>query len=367
MIVQEQPSVSVIDSEALFAQAFQVTVWLYLATATALLLLFFLRHLNQKRLRERTEIQHYWQQQLFAACDATAPLPLDTIQQQHLKKRADLMLWFLQRWSQMHRYVRGDADDGLAILASQLELEYECLNLAERDDVRTLIAANIALGDLPELAPESVSYLVEQMSHRSSMVVLTALRALMRYHPRLALSLFLRRPQLVAPERLVAILKECPPNLLTAEVLQSILDKSPQHVAYLLRVLKGVKVALEPLALRKIIEKYSNDTDVLAASLGLIEHPKLLPLARRYLEHESIAVRVQATAALGRFAQPGDEPLLWRQLSDSAWWVRYRAAEALYHLPNVDPNDLMRRAHKLKDPFARDMMEQMYAEVTYGH
>jgi HEAT repeat protein len=50
-------------------------------------------------------------------------------------------------------------------------------------------------------------------------------------------------------------------------------------------------------------------------------------------------------------------------LSDKEWWVRYRAAQALSRLPSMRSPRLKSIQAKQPDPFARDMLAQVIAEI----
>jgi HEAT repeat protein len=50
-------------------------------------------------------------------------------------------------------------------------------------------------------------------------------------------------------------------------------------------------------------------------------------------------------------------------LSDKEWWVRYRAAQALSRLPSMRSPRLKSIQAKQRDPFARDMLAQVIAEI----
>jgi hypothetical protein len=58
-----------------------------------------------------------------------------------------------------------------------------------------------------------------------------------------------------------------------------------------------------------------------------------------------------------------DEKRLVPLLSDREWWVRYRAAQALSRLPHMDEPKLKTIQAVQSNPFARDMLAQVMAEV----
>jgi uncharacterized protein (DUF2336 family) len=106
-----------------------------------------------------------------------------------------------------------------------------------------------------------------------------------------------------------------------------------------------------------------HDPEVLAACLRLLKSAEDLLVVRECLSHEDFRVRVQAAAALGRIGEASDEELLVPLLSDTEWWVRYRAAQALSRLPYLPEPKLKTIQAAQPDPFARDILAQVMAEV----
>lgn len=355
-----------ITSEQMFTIISSIALFILVAVLFTLVVLFYLRRQHQQRQDEIEQRKHYWQMVLFRACDKREAIELDPIRAKEFKTNIDIFLWVIQKWSQMHQYVRGDADDGLQRLADTLKFEPRILGVMKSDNTRHLIACCIALGDLQHMSAKAVIRLAELTDHHSSMVILTALRALMRYDAKTALPLLLKNVHFIAPERLVTILRECPPKLLSEATSQSILANSPQHAGYLLRVIKGMELPMSETFIRQILDKFSDNVDVVAATLALISTPKLLPIVRVYARSDINPIRIQATAALARLAEPQDIELLWTLLCDSSWWVRYRAAEGLLEQPNADIDALLKRSEALTDEYAKTMLQQVATEIRYG-
>jgi hypothetical protein len=55
--------------------------------------------------------------------------------------------------------------------------------------------------------------------------------------------------------------------------------------------------------------------------------------------------------------------LLIDALSDTHWWVRYRAARALLALPDMKLEVVENACRKLQDQFAADILAQAIAEA----
>jgi HEAT repeat protein len=134
----------------------------------------------------------------------------------------------------------------------------------------------------------------------------------------------------------------------------------------LVRLLPLATLVEEPVVdaiLAGLLERASEDPDVLSAALRHVRSPAHLPAVRRAAEHERWSVRVQAAAALGRVGEPGDRDLLVGMLKDREWWVRYRAAQALAARPLATPEEMVAFAEHLGDRFARDIVAQALAEA----
>ena len=131
------------------------------------------------------------------------------------------------------------------------------------------------------------------------------------------------------------------------------------------RLVRYLELAYNVSALpaARTIAELSHDPEVLAACLRLFKSAEDLPVVREYLSHKDSCVRVQAAAALGRIGEDTDEELLVPLLSDKEWWVRYRSAQALSRLPHMREPKLKTIQAAQSDPFARDILTQVMAEV----
>jgi len=115
---------------------------------------------------------------------------------------------------------------------------------------------------------------------------------------------------------------------------------------------------------------------VLASCLSLFgqcSDPRDLPVVRQYSAHPTWFIRVQAATALGKMGVEEDAALLIGLLSDTHWWVRYRAAEALSILPTMTDDKLSLLVQTLPPgeerhiltPFVAKRIEASLPAVTY--
>ena len=96
-------------------------------------------------------------------------------------------------------------------------------------------------------------------------------------------------------------------------------------------------------------------------SLGAFGHPAALAAVRRGLGSTSTDVRAAAAEAAGRIALHELGPLLKALLADSAWWVRFRAGEALSRMGEEGAR-LLREAAAGGSGLAREAASRTMAE-----
>jgi len=141
-------------------------------------------------------------------------------------------------------------------------------------------------------------------------------------------------------------------------------NSEPNYAARLVRYLELAYNA-SALPAARTIARSSHDPQVLAACLRLLKSAEDLTIARQCLAHDDWRVRVQAATALGRIGEADDENRLVSLLSDGQWWVRYRAAQALVNLPSMRESKLAIIQAAQTNPFARDILAHVMAEVQF--
>ncbi|MCH7471625.1 HEAT repeat domain-containing protein [bacterium] len=88
-------------------------------------------------------------------------------------------------------------------------------------------------------------------------------------------------------------------------------------------------------------------------ALGKISHPMSIDEILRRVTHEEWEVRAQAVKAIGQLEIEEAVPVLGQALSDSAYWVRRNAAEALVALGEPGYRELS-RFEEFEDIYAQD-------------
>ena len=322
------------------------------------------------RERRRKKFLAVWRPILVSAVDtATSDLP-------RLARR-DLPE-FLLLWNHLHESLLDESKDHLNQIGNALSIEHAALRLLRRGNLRERLLAIVTLGQLRERAAWDQLLTIAQ--REGALLSVVAARALVMIDPARAV------PELIPllmtradwpPSRVANTLQIAGADLISDQIanaaLKSALAESERtatgkvkpatnNLARLVGYLEFAhNVAALPAA--RAIVALSHDPEVLAACLRLLNSAEDLPVVREYLSHEDSRVRVQAAVALGRLGEDDDEERLVPLLSDENWWVRYRAGQALSRLPHMREPKLKTIQAAQSNPFARDILTQVMAEV----
>lgn len=329
---------------------------LFVLTLIILLQVLSLSLLRSARERRSQRFIDAWQP-IMALCTWAQPVPESLPQ----IRKADLHT-FLVLWNSLQETTKGDYRHRLNQLLKGAGLLETIVLMLYKDSRRKKLTAIITLGHLAEDSVwEDLCTLSES---EDSHISLLAARALVLCKPEKA-AIFLM--PLVAsrsdwpPAKVANILKEAGANAISPPLI-AVLEKTKK--AYLPRLTRYLEIASTHLvipALRKVMSN-TDDAEVIAACLKLLNDPLSLEIIRDFLNHEEWFVRVQAAAALGRIGTKEDESLLLPLLSDKEWWVRYRAAHALAQLPSVNHERLIEISFQQTDRYAMDIMKQVVSE-----
>jgi hypothetical protein len=270
---------------------------------------------------------------------------------------------FLLLWLQLLDTIRGAPLETLAAAGEAVGARaFAQRRLRGADAVGRILAVR-TLGYLRD--PEDRAEILRWLDDPSAYLSLSAARALVHLDPVGSPDDVL--PRLAArtdwPTPLFAgILEEMDPSRLSAR-FRALCGELPPDA--LVRVLPFASLVEAPIVedlLGRLLDR-QEEPEVLAAALRHVRTKTLLSAVRHAAVHERWSVRVQAAAALGRVGEPSDRELLLEMTRDREWWVRYRAAQALAGGAFAAPEELVARASQLRDRFARDMVQQVLAEV----
>lgn len=334
----------------------QLLVALALLTAATLGTVFVLRLRTERRRRAAAKIR--------AQSEATVARWLDDKPAPLPGQGSNVTLEFCRTWIHHVELAQGAVRATLvrhaisAGLPAQLVPSLKCGSAPER-----LLALRAARA-LPEdgLAPH-----IEPLLRESDSLALPAAEALVAMNPGAAkdrvLPMLLRRR--TWPEKRVVALYY---GLVRDDITMAdvIIDLALQHEHWSqVRVARflGKLSCAERLSRLRILLANATDDSVISACLDGLHEPGTARWARHYLGHPRWHVRVHAARALGRVGSSQDEAALISRMSDTQWWVRYRAAQALIGLPLLRDGGVAAIYDGLRDRFARDILRHAAAEA----
>lgn len=326
----------------------------YLVALVQLLVVTWLHFRNRRREQRLTALKAQVAPVLLHTIEGL-PYPLPRIAEHD---RDALML----QWLYYVESTRGDSRLRLRELGQALQFPAAARRLLRRRALGSRLLATAALGRLGDR--EAWDSLVTIVDRGDPVISLLALRSLTQIEPAAALTLLLdrlpRRPDWPVA-RLNTLVRELPTEVASEAIVKAI-DGAPQdELPRLLQLLEIIR----PTDVWRVIGRFldgSQDVDVLAAALRMVDDPRALTAVRALVEHPSWVVRTRVASALGRIGEPDDVERLRRLLADPVWWVRFRAAQALLRLPFLDRARLREISGTLEDRFARDMLTQTLAE-----
>jgi hypothetical protein len=315
---------------------------------------FVMRLLLIARTRRAERFLSVWQPLLFQAVEGL-PSELPRL------AAADVFT-FLGLWNHLQESVVDDAKDRLNEVARRAGIPEIARGMVRRGTLRGRLLAIVTLGQLQD---RSVWDLLCTCAASPQVVLsLTAARALVQIDRQAAIhhlmpSIATRLDWPLA--RVASLLRDAGPDVVSNALAAAAVAAPPREAARLIRYLDVVHCEAAIPAVRQIMCR-SDDKDVIAACLRVVQDPEDLDVIRRFLGDPRWEIRVQAATALGRMGTAGDEHRLAQCLADPEWWVRYRAAQALCTLLVDSPERLDRLQHEHENAFARDVLAQARAE-----
>ncbi len=269
---------------------------------------------------------------------------------------------FIRIWNHAQESLRGESKHKLNQLGWACGMSHVAHQLLKQNNMRARLMAVTALGHLQEKNAWAKLERITDDPH--PLLSLAAARALMQIDARAALTellpLFTRRHDWPL-NKIANMVNEAGPDAVTGPLTQAVELAAPEEFPRLVRLLEAAHSDQALPAIRRILQSASDDR-VISACLQALRDPDDVELARTYMRHPSWFVRVQAVNALGRIGSKDDRDVLIAPLSDSVWWVRYRAAQALAGLPQVTLDEVRQIRASITDRFAQDILTQVIAE-----
>lgn len=251
---------------------------------------------------------------------------------------------FLWLWLSLHESVTGEARKRLHSLALRLNVDQIALRLVDADRLKPRLLAVAALGHLR--VAQAWPRLLGVSRHTSAALSLAASQALVEIDAGNALPLLVplfgsrHEWSLV---KIIQILRGTNVDIAARLLARTAMSADSPDAARLIRLIEGIRGAPALPQVREIIRAHPNDAMIIPPALRLLgecRHPCDLPIVRDYTTHPNWIIRLHAVSALGKIGTIEDAPRLIALLADERWWVRYRAAESLSHLPMMTPHHL---------------------------
>jgi len=323
-----------------------------------LVVILVMRQMVMRRERNRIRAATRWHQILLDSVRGPATTPPSL-------PRADLP-GFVDAWNHVHQSLGEHDDTGLQRVAREIGLERQLYLAVDHGNFHNRVMSIIALGYLRSRT--HFDKLVRYLDDRSTIISLSAARALMHIDPARAVTMLV--PHIVErndwPQGGVAqILHDASPALVSKELSEVALQANADVAPRLVRFLADVSPTAAAPVIRQILQSRPDD-HLVSTCLQVMTEQEDLDLVRALLAHPRWHVRMHAAAAIGRLGKSSDVARLEPLFADPQWWVRYRAAQALSRLPGIDHEDMQRIRAAQTDRFACDVLDQVMAECNMG-
>lgn len=274
---------------------------------------------------------------------------------------------FLFLWNYLHESLRGGSKEQLNSFALTLKMDDRVYKMLKSRSLKKRLLSINTFGNLRE--KKAYDEIRKLVAHRDPVLSLWAWRALLRIDFDETLDCYFR---LIAeradwsPIFVAKVLLEQDSDLISAPLVR-LVEKcfedrlAERQLARLISYLTITHVsAYSPLIDRILAE--SDRPEVVIACLRLVKTDESLAKVRALLKSERWEIRLQVVQTLGRLGHAEDLDLLIYALNDLDWWVRYRAAQAIWLLPSMNVRKFERLAENQPNEFARDMLRQVLAE-----
>jgi hypothetical protein len=345
----------------------QASYWLgwgtLVTTGLFLVLLFVLKRIDQVRQQHHAAFQQAWLPVLtqVALGDRSVALP----------NHADGDGWMLIKlWVKFQVTLRGEAQDRLRLLGQTLgcaRLARERLHSQHRSEQ---IFSVLTLGYLREAV--DLPLIEPLLKHPSNTVATYAAWAFLQLNPTVAapqvLAQLLERPD-IDIQRVASILKPFR-HVIQQEWHRQMAhiaerggeSSTPATLAWLLKIGATMGCVVSPSLLLPYLHA-AQPMNVLIGAIRLSQTADEVQAIRLLSGHPDWQVRTQVAVALGRLGDLSDTERLQSLLMDAQWWVRYRAAQALFNLPGLSRVQAAELIEALPDRYARDIGQHVLAEI----
>ena len=318
-----------------------------------------LRFVTLASLRRRARFVREWRDVFAAAMlsadtAAAAPLP-------HVRRGDHTDL--LEEWNRARSMVEGTAADNLIALARRTGVPRLAGRLLHKRRVRPRILAAQTFGHLRDR--EQRDEIRSLVDHENTALSITAAVALIEIDPDFATPVvvpMIEKRRDWPKNRIAILLRLAGSERISEPMYRAIRSATSENKTWLLQFAHLAEAEVLDALVDELLRD-SNDAGVLNAALKLVSGYRGVPRIAALTQHDAWYVRMQSAKVLGRVGQEEHLSLLETLLSDTEWWVRYRAAQAITSLPFLGPNQLRSLRSRQTDPYARDILQQSFAEV----
>ena len=330
------------------------------ALASALMLVIALTvraHLRrEERLRER--VISAWRPLLTRVAIEEDEVPaLPALRQRELP-------FVIEEWNALHDAVRGTSSQRLNAVAPGLGLDVAARRGLRSRNITARILAIRTVGHLHDEA--SWKGLQDQLGSANALVSFYAAAALVQIDAQRAMPgimLQLAERESWPGEAMARLLVDAGADIAREPIRAMMLSLAADKVPPLLPWLSHVDAVLGSEVAVELMNRHAGHAGITAAALLVVLDPALLPGLAHHAKSGDAEIRKNFAQLCGQLGDLGQADLLVQLMSDTVWWVRYRAAHALLKLKGMDDERLDGIRSSLDDRYARDMLDQARAEA----
>ncbi len=323
-----------------------------------MLYVLVVRRKNIERDRKTADLKPRWQLLLTRAASG-AEIELPPLAGED--KKIVFKIWY-----QAQQTLKETAAEELISVGRQLGFKKLAAELVENSSrLDDLLGAIGGLGILE--AEEHEGKILEYFENENAILSLVAAGALLKINPEKHVPRIIKEMgcrDTWPEDRVAGMLAEINPQLIVDIFKKKLEDISPESSSRCIKILIRLAPAEAADVIEKLLKTNRGVEEVSVCLYGAAElgHPRLLDLAKEYLEHDEFYVRLQATRAVGKLGGDEEKETIIKSLRDGNWWVRLRAAQALADLPGIDREELKRLSREHPDKFSRQIMNQVLQE-----
>ncbi len=344
--------------------AFQVGAFCVFLSAAFFFYMLWLRF-NARRMQERnTRVVAEWEpvfHKYLERSDATF------FAERKPLRRSEVPA-FLHFWNYLHESLRGQLTEKIKSSSHTFNLLKQTVKLLKKGNLSERLLAITTLGNIA--TPDSWQILEKMTSNRDPIVSFWAVRALFKLDAIKATNQFLpliAKREDWAVHFVAGLLEEVDAKIISEPlgrlVMESFRKKLPEK--QLARLISYLRLAVPENSV-SVIHQIITETEqpeVLIACLRLFPPLTDVHILRKLIQHEHWTVRMYAANAFGRVGGKEDRIYLIRALSDLEWWVRYRAACAIFTMPYFSDEEIDWLSETHANLFARDILKHVRAEI----